>query len=295
MTNSFAPVDRNLIDVTLPDDTGYSDAVSGEDTTDALRAAVGDASRDFPQALWIEPKDWADAANESEKNKTWALNYLDRFTNQNPTHECTCHALRTVAEACRNRQRGVSYGGPQAGVRLDASKLFGSVWLSPRSIYEEANPRQWGGASVRQVLQIAMKRGFLPETIQPRDYGFKHAIPGTTGKGGINQASGPWLGLSNFPAGWMETAKHFKPLEVIFPESWEQIVCLVLHGYAVGVGREGHAIPYTHWNPAEQLMGYVDSYDLVRWDSVRRIKSAVGGSYAIASMTTPDDWDKPAG
>jgi hypothetical protein len=47
--------------------------------------------------------------------------------------------------------------------------------------------------------------------------------------------------------------------------------------------------------PKEQLMQYPDSYDLFRYDSVRMIRSAVGGAYSIISMTTPDDWDFPAG
>jgi len=101
------------------------------------------------------------------------------------------------------------------------------------------------------------------------------------------------VSLSRFPRGWQETARHFRPLEVIFPESWEQIACLVLNGYAVGAGRDGHAVPYAIWNPTQRLLGYVDSYDVVRWDSERTIRKAVGSAYAIASMTTPDDWAKP--
>jgi hypothetical protein len=101
--------------------------------------------------------------------------------------------------------------------------------------------------------------------------------------------------LSNFPEGHEETSKNFKPLEVVFPESWEEALCLVLNGVLVSVGRSGHAVPWAFWNEAEQVMGYVDSYDVVRYDSLRTVKSAWQGSFAIVSMTTPDDWDKPAG
>lgn len=291
--NSFAPVPTNLVDVTVPF-SGYVD--DGGNTVDVLRDVCGAAVRDFPKSMWIEPKDWADKARENDKNHTWPINYVDRFTNQAPTHECTCHSLTRNAEGARNKQRGIIFpDGPKKGFRYEESKTSGSVWIAPSSVYNEANPRQWGGANVRQVLEIACRRGMLPETIQPRDYGFKHAIPGTTGRGGLNQSSGPWLPLSRFPEGWQETAKWLMPLEVIFPESWEQAVCLVLHGHLDSVGRNGHAVPWAFWNHADQVMGYVDSYDVVRYDSLRTVKIAWQGSFAIVSMTTPDDWNKPAG
>lgn len=293
--NSFDPVPSNLIDVVLPP-SGFID--DGGNTRDVLKDVCGAASRDFPQALWIEPKDWADKARDNDRYKTWGMNYLDRYTNQNPTHECTCHSLRANAEAARNRQRGIIYGeGPKKDFRYQES-VKGSVWLSPLSVYAEANPRQWGGANVRQVLEIACRRGFLPETIQPAEYGFKHAMVGTTGGGGKNQASGNWVAVSRFPEGWQETAKNFVPLEVVFPESYEQAVCLVLHGMLVSVGRSGHAVPWAQLMfDGDQLKAaaYPDSYDVTRFDSAGVVRNAWDGSFAIATMTTPDDWTKPAG
>lgn len=284
-----------LIDVVLPP-SGYPVEFEAGDTTEAMRDVCGDASRDFPQGLWIEPKDWAARAEENTRYKTWPINYLDRYTNQSPTHECTTHSLIANASVCRNRQRGFIYGdGPKKGFRYTESTEAGSVFLSPLSVYAEANPRQWGGANVRQVLEIACRRGILPDKTQPREYGFKHALQGTTGAGGLNQSSGPWVSVSRFPDGWEETAKWFKPLEVIFPESWEQAVCLVLHGYAVSVGRNGHAIPWMQWIPDKQLMAYPDSYDITRYDSLSTVKRAWSGAFAIASMTAPDDWSKPVG
>jgi hypothetical protein len=293
--NSFAPIDPKLIDVFPAVHDGYPDDLAAEDSVDAFKDACGSASREFPQALWIEPQFWADKAADNDKHKTWPINFMDRFTNQNPTHECTCHSLRAIAEACRNRQRGIIFpDGPKKGDRYTESAK-GSVWLSPLSIYAEANPRQWGGANVRQVLEIACRRGFLPEKIQPHEYGIRHAIQGTTGQGGINQSRGEWLPVSRFPEGWQETAKWFKADEVILTSNWQQAVCLVLHGYAVGVGRNGHAIPYSFWNPTEKVMGYVDSYDVVRYDSQRTVQQACSEAFAIASMVTPDDWQKPGG
>lgn len=300
--NSFDPIDPALVDVHLwqgVNHDGYPDDLAAEDTPDALRMAAGETSREFPQALWIEPKDWADKARDNDKYHTWPMNYSDRYTNQNPTHECTTHSLTKSFEIARNRQRGVSFSeGPKAGVRYDESKLYGSVWASVMSIYAEANPGQWGGANIRQVMEILVRRGFLPDKIQPAEYNFKHVLQGTAGKGGINQSSGPWTRVSGFPEGWQETAKHFRALEIIFPDSWEQAVCLVLHGYAVGVGRNGHAVP---WCQAIfegnnfSKMAYPDSYDVTRYDSASLVRSAWRGSYAVATVTAPDDWSKPAG
>lgn len=295
--NSFDQIDPALIDVVLPEDEqGYPADLAAEDTPDVLWDVCGSASRSFPQSLWIEPSDWADKARENDKNKTWPMNFVDRYTNQQPTHECTCHSLRTNFEAARNRQRSVIYpDGPKKGFRYPESGEVGSVWVSPLSVYAEANPRQWGGANVRQVMEIACRRGMLPEKIQPHDYGFEHALQGTTGKGGLNQSSGSWVAVRNFPSGWEETAQWFKPIEVIFPGSWEEAVCLVLNGYVVSVGRDGHAVPWCQWLPDQQAMAYPDSYDVTRYDSLRTIKRAWSGAFAIATVTVPDDWMKPAG
>lgn len=288
-------INSNLIDVVLDEPSGYPDECAGEDTFDALWDAAGDAAREFPKHLFVEPNQWPQVAAENDKNGTWPINWVDRFTNQSPSHECTTHCLRTVAEACRNRQRAIQLGPPVPKKMLDISKTSASVWLSCMSIYAEANPGKWGGASVRGVMEIAVRRGFIPDKTQPRDWGFKHTLIGTNGDGNICQSAGPWVAMGKFPDGWNETAKHFRPLEIIIPESWEQIVSLVLNGYAVGVGRSGHSIPYCRWVQDKQMMEYPDSYDLFRYDSPRMIRAAVGSAYAIASFTTPDDWEKPCG
>lgn len=288
-------IDPKLIDVVLPP-SGYPEALRQADLqAGVLKDACGSASRDFPQSLWIEPNRWAEKAKENDQYHTWPINYVDRFTNQNPTHECTCHSLRANAECARNRQLGIIYpDGPKANYRYDESSK-GSVWLSPLSVYSEANPRQWGGANVQQVLEIACRRGMLPEKIQPHAYGFKHDLVGTTGEGNSNQSHGSWVRMSDFPQGWEETAKWFKPEEVIFPDSYEQAISLVLNGIAVSVGRSGHAIPWMRWDVDAQVMAYPDSYNIVRYDSLRTVKYAWEGSFAIVSMTAPDSWDKPAG
>lgn len=288
-------IDPKLIDFFLPEHDGYPEDMAAEDTPDAIWEAAGDASREFPKHLWIDRKDWKDRALENDKNKTWPINFIDRFTNQSPTHECTGHGYRANYEGCRNRQRRIALGPPQKGVILEASKKSASVWISVSSVYNEANPKKWGGANVRKILEIACRRGALPDKIQPRPWKFNHSLVGTNGKGNVCQSSGSWVRLSDFPAGWEETAKHFKPLEVIFPEDWEQIVCLLLHGYVVTTGRKGHCIPLSIWLPDDEVAGYVDSYDVIRYDSIRTLKSSVSSAYAIASVQAPDDWNKPAG
>ena len=292
--NSFGIIDENLVDVVFDEHDGYPDELAAEDTQDAVREACGESARDFPVELWIEPRDWPDKARDNDKHNTWPMNYIDRFTNQHPTHECTCHSLTRCAEGARNRQIGVIFhDGPKKGFRYEESAQHGSVWLSPLSVYAEANPRIRGGANVRQVMEIACRRGFLPEPLQPREYNFEHTLVGTMGRGNNNQSHGDWVPLSQFPPGWQKTGGLFRPQEVIFADSWEQAVCLVLNGYFYGVGRKGHAIPWGMWMPDEKAMAYPDSYDIIRYDSQRTVQSAWRGGFAIATMTTPDDWLNP--
>lgn len=285
-------IDPKLIDVTLDDESGYPAELAAQDTREALWDVCGEASREFPQSLWIEPREWEAKARDNDANKTWAMNHLDRFTNQNPTHECTCHSLRANFEVAWNKHRGIIFpDGPKNDFRYDESDEVGSVWVSPLSVYAEANPRQWGGANVQQVLEIAVRRGMLPEKIQPKEYGFKHTLQGTTGKGGKNQSSGSWVKVSNFPDGWQETAKMFRPLEVVFPRSREEAMCLLLHGFAVSVGRRGHAVPLCGWNVSTKLFPYPDSYDVIRYDS----SIAWQGSFSIITTTKLDEPNKSAG
>jgi hypothetical protein len=294
--DSFTKINPALLDVRSPQigpHDGYPDDLKAGDTPDVLKEACGDAARDMPGNLMVDPSNWKDFARDNDKYHTWPWHYVDRFTNQSPTHECKCHALRACAEAARNKQRSIIFpDGPKAGFRYDQSAL-GSVWLSPLSIYAEANPGIRGGAGCQQVLNIACRRGFLPEKIQPAAYGFKHDLIGTTGEGNNNQSSGKWVPLGGFPSGWQETAAHFKPEEVVITRSFEEVVSLILHGYCVEVGRSGHAIPYAFWNVESEAMGYVDSYNVIRWDSKRTVQGCSNGAFAIKTMPIPQDWLKP--
>lgn len=312
MIDSFVEFDPSLIDVVLPlDEQGYPEEQMLADREDGvLWDFCGAASRRMPESLRIEPRDWADRARENDKNGTWPTNYRDRYTNQGPgngkrgTHECTCHSFDENFSIARNRARAIRFAdGPKKDFRYEESTTSGSVWGSPQSLYCRVNPKtrrnptQRGGAGVRQVLEVACREGYLPDTIQPRDYGFKHAIHGTSGAGGLNQSSGPYISPDDLPEGWEETAKLLMPLEVIFPESLEDAVSLILWGYAVAVGRNGHAISWSRLQfRGNDLIGapYNDSYDRTLMDSLSLMRSAWRGSFAIATVVEPNDWLNPA-
>lgn len=289
-------IDPSLLDVVLPvDEQGYPEKLMMEDRDEGvLFGAAGEAARTMPDSLRIPQSRWREVALENDRNGTWPMNYIDRFTNQQPTHECTCHSLRTNFEGARNRHRAVRFPeGPKKDYRYPQSGSSGSVWFSAMYPYNKANPGIRGGAGVRQVLEIIVKEGMMPDKIQPREYNFPHTMPGTMGQGNSNQSSGKWISYNNMPEGWRDTAKHFKPLEIVFPESWEDAVSLVLNGFFVSVGRNGHAIPWGQWLHDKQTMAYPDSYNVIRYDSLATVKRAWQGSFAIITTTQPGDWLNP--
>ena len=269
-----------LVDYVHKYPSGYPVEESAWDTSDAL-AALG--TREFPDTYWIEPADWKDFARQNDKDKTHPEDYRNRFTHQGNSHECTCHALSQNFEIAWNRQA--------------FSKKF-AVYTSPLSVYAQANPRRWGGSSMQYTLGIAMERGILPSWNGPGGPGtqkdkYEHTLNETAGHSRTDRAGVSWVSLRNFPTGWKETAKHFMPLEVINPRSEEEIICLLLRGIAVSVGRYGHAIPYVQavWRDGSwPYAKYSDSYDVHRFDSKRAQRAAVGGAYAIVSTTHPDEF-----
>lgn len=289
-------IDPAHIDEDIADDTGYDAAMGARYDTEEGLFGIGAVS--FPDRYWIEPRDWKERAEQNDENRTWPDDYKSHMTHQGNSHECTCHALSQVFEIAYNRQRALD-------MQVDKGK---AVWFSPLSVYSEANPGQWGGSYMQKTLGIIRDRGILPEHNGPDNSGgivvnqqkeeFTHTLNRTAGFSDPSRGGGPWVRMSRFPIGWRETAKHFKALEVINPRTYEEMVCLLLHGIALGVGRAGHAIPYVGlvWENGRTMYAkYSDSYDVFRYDSVSRMRSAVGGAYGIVTTTTPDDWDNPAG
>lgn len=282
-----AAIDPKLIDVVLTTPSGYPRDQSMMDTTEMMRGVAG--VREFPSKYWIEPKDWKDRARENDENKTWPDDWANRFTKQGNSHECTTHSLIQQLEIAINRAA--------------ATKKY-AVWLSPLSVYAEANPGKWGGANIQTVLRIAIERGVLPSHNGPGGIGsqktkFKATLNESWGHNEPEFAGGPWVAVSKFPAGWENTSRHFAPIECINCDSREEMICLILHGIAVGVGRNGHAVPLTKavWQANEEMpiAAYRDSYNVIRYDSWATLKKGVGGSHGIVTVRVPDDWSRPAG
>jgi len=277
-------LDKEEIDVDVTD-SGYNESMGAKcDTLEGLRD-VGAQDFDFHSHLWIEENLWKDYARDNDKYKTWPESWRTHFTHQGNSHECVTHAFTQCFEITWNRQR---------------MSKEDCVWFSPLSLYSEANPNIRGGTYLHKVLRIARERGVLPENNGPEGSGsqklkFKHTLHQTAGRS--NEGGGPWVTLRRFPVGWKDTARHFKPDEVINISSWQQIICCLLRGLPVWVGRAGHSIPYTFvgWEGNSIFVGYPDSYNVIRYDSIRNIRASANGALAIASTTIPDDWEKPAG
>lgn len=288
-------VDPKLIDVFPEHHDGYTAEMEAEDTNDAVMMAAGAAVIPFPDEWWIEKKERIERAKYNDAHNLWPVNYLPRYLNQAPSHECTCHSLVMNCEIARNRARGVTYAeGPRKEYRYDKAGKVGAVYLSPLSVYAIANPGQWGGANVRRVMEIACDRGILPDKIQPADYDFKHTLQGTSGRGNLNQSGGRWIRESEFPEGHEETAALFKPKGVIIAPSLEHVECLLIHGVGYSVGRNGHAVCWNKWDWKEDLFPYADSYDITRYDSRRTASGAWRGGFGVVTMHQPNDWEKPA-
>lgn len=277
------PSDR--VDVILPENEwGYNDE-RGEDTRENFMGL--ESSRSFPDELWIEPREWKDFAESVEKAKGFGRDYRPRYTHQGRSHECTSHSDDYNSQICYAR------------MLLNPSEV---VYTSPLSIYCRVNPRQYGGASIMAVMREHERRGVLPGRIGPggidQSTRFSHVLHGSSGGTSIDtMQSGDWVTERDFPAGWESTAKLFRPNEIIVPDTWEQGVCLLLHGFGVSVGRNGHAICYNAigWrrgDPSEKPMApYADSYDVDRVDSFERMRGCIGNGYSYTSMMVlPDEY-----
>lgn len=298
-------VPDSQIDVVLSEPSGYPVEVSREDTREAMMAACGDAFKAIPNHLFIPKNERADRARFNTENGLWAMNRIDRYTNQGGgrtkdgksaqgTHECTAHGFCYNWTAARNRHRAIIYpDGPKDEFRYPESAKFGSLFPSPMSLYNEANPSIWGGASIKSILNIATRRGLLPDLIQPGGIKFKHAMAGTMGVGNSNQSHGEWVPVRNMPEGWEETAEFLKPDEVYFPSDVDEAICLLLHGYAITVGRNGHCITWGMWDADRNIFPYPDSYDVTRADSYNTARGCAGGGYTVASCRSFGDKPVP--
>jgi hypothetical protein len=290
----------NDVDVRLPpDEQGYPEALAVQDRDPGvLFQAGGEASlTSLPDGWYVEDNEVEDLCAENDTRHTWGFNRRSRFTNQHPTHECTNHSEVDDFEIARNADLGIIYhDGPKVDFTYEESKTSGDVFFSCMWPYLLANPNIRGGAMIRDILKYTMQYGHLPDRIQPYDYKFKHTLTGTMGQGNSNQSSGPWVKFKDLPPGWQETAKWFKPKEIVYPDDWRVGRSIVLRGRGVSVGRNGHAVTYSGYSFRTRMMRYTDHYNVVRWDSERLWKSCIAsGSYSIISTTHTADRLKPAG
>lgn len=257
--------------------------IAGSDSRDEL---YGAGVKDFPAELRIPRSEWDDWLRMDEKYKSSPEHFSARFTHQGNSHECVCHAATQLFECAYNRQVGIA----------------SAVYFSPLALYTRlTNGRQWGGSNVGHALREMMSRGMIPEHDGPEWLGgkngqtqrFRHTVHQTSGRSEAHWPTKGWIRPSELPAGWEQTARHFRAPEAYYINDEIDHFSAVMR-WGVGNGRNGHAIP--HLNIVKDSRGrylskYKDSYNVFRYDS----ESLWGGGYCIRSVTTPDDPIKPAG
>lgn len=242
---------------------------------------------DFPTRLRIAKSEWDDRIKQHDENKSAAIDYSARYTHQGNSHECVCHASTQSFEICYNRQHG--------------GKKY-AVYFSPVALYTRiTGGTQWGGSNVNEGLRELMSRGAIPEHDGPEWLGgkggqakrFKATVHQTSGRTEEHWPTKGWIRESQFPAGWEQTARHFRVLEAFYIPDREAHGSALLHGMCIVNGRQGHSIPHCQMvkSDGKYLSKYRDSYNRDLFDS----ESLWGGGYAIASVTAPDDPTKPAG
>jgi hypothetical protein len=280
MSSLNIQVDPKLIDVTFQPDGMRADGYSESD----LFAA---GAVNFPSSLMIPKGEWDDWIAKNDENKSSGWDFSARQTHQGSSHECVAHAATQCFEIAYNRQfSGIKYA------------FFGS----PVGTYTRlTGGRQWGGSNVDDSLREMTARGVIPEHDGPDWLGgkggqakrFKVTIHQTAGRSEDHWPTKGWITESGFPEGWEETARHFRVLEAFYIGNSQQHFSALLRGYAIVNGRSGHSICHCKAvkSNGRYLSMYRDSYFADRYDS----EGMTGGGYAIASVTTPDDPEKPAG
>lgn len=212
----------------------------------------------------------------------WAMDYSNRFTNQSPTHECTCHALIQNLEIAWNRMYELR------------PKSERSVFFSPMYSYRVVHGSNWrGGDSMQRTMRGAMTTGAVPEHagrggVNDQKNRFKFTVAGTYGKGNEFNSSGDWM--TSIPSECDQWNDYFRIKTVINIQSVEEAVMLLLQGYSDGGGRNGHAIPHaairfdSTYDYRRAEYPYIDSYDVIRIDSYKTFRSAVSGMYCVLDL-----------
>lgn len=279
MSSLDVQINPALIDVSFTFD-GMTDAGYSESDL------CGAGAIPFPDNLLIPRSDWDEWINQNDQNKSAAIDYSARFTHQGSSHECVCHAATQSFEIAYNRQLGIKH----------------AVYFSPVALYTRiTGGRQMGGSNVNDSLRELMNRGALPEHDGPEWLGgkggqakrFKVTVHQTAGRSEDHWPTKGWIRESGFPAGWDQTAKHFRVLEAFTISGREQHGSALLRGLTIVNGRNGHSIPHCQLvkSGGKYMSKYRDSYNQDRFDS----ENLWGGGYAISVVTAPSNPEKPAG
>lgn len=241
----------------------------------------------FPDNLRIPRSDWDDWIAQNDANKSAAIDYSARQTHQGNSHECVCHASIQSFEIAYNRQfAGTKY----------------AFYGAPLALYTLiTGGRQYGGSNVMSAVEAMMQRGILPEHDGPEWLGgkggqakrFKATVHQTSGRSEDHWATKGWIRESQFADGWEQTARHFRVIEAFTIPDAEAHISALLRGLCVVNGRNGHSIPHVQMvkSGGAYLSKYRDSYLRDLFDSERML----GGGFAVATVTMPDDPLKPAG
>lgn len=278
--SSFDFVNPALIDVPF-----VFDGMKDQGYSESELCAAG--AIQFPDSLLIPRGDWDDWISENDKYKASGIDFSARWTHQGGSHECVCHAATQSFEIAYNRQ---------------FADLEHAVYFSPVALYTRiTGGRQSGGSNVNDSLRELMARGAIPEHDGPEWLGgkggqakrFKVTLHQTAGRTEEHWPTKGWIRESEFPAGWEQTARHFRVTEAYYIGSGEQHFSALLRGLAVVNGRSGHSICHCKVTKSgsKYLSKYRDSYNRDLFDS----EGMTGGGYAISVVTMPHDPTKPAG
>ena len=231
---------------------------------------------EFPAALIIPRGEWQQWITSNQAAGFSLTLYNDTLNYQAPEHSCVSNATETAVRVVRNRQLGLKH----------------VVKLSPMSLYCRMNSHRWGGSNVFANLEESSARGILPEDTPQNKTRFGSQVA---------RQNAVYFPKSDLPAGWQNTAKHFRPLKFFRVSTKEQFASALLRGFPVVNGRSGHSICHLELvcRDGRFLSKYADSYGTQRGDGGYLYDSeekwATSGAWCLLSVTMPDDPAHPAG
>jgi hypothetical protein len=202
-----------------------------DDGRDDKCRSFADAEPLVPEAKWRETYEAIKAANGGKG--AFNSNLITRVFNQSNEGSCVGNMEAQFHQVLQARQFG-----KDAVTQLSASSAYKQIGFSPNS-----------GANIGDALERGIDTGILPLDNDEN----KAKFPGRCM---------PHTGFRvPFPAGWKETAKHFRFDEFFIIRNRNELFSALLRGFPVGVGRSGHSILYLDlvWDD-KWLVRYVNSW-----------------------------------